>query len=142
MRHWYIISDIDEFVLATRKLVFNTFGKTSDLKESMEEALNSIKPENQEEFDSVLTQEESLVITKNIARKQTNKKNKKQRYLLTDRLMLSVIEALNDRMVSNMLNGLVNRGVIESAYDSEANDFIFWLKEENEKENKKKHTTD
>jgi hypothetical protein len=35
-------------------------------------------------------------------------------------------------MVSNMLNNLVNKGMIETGYDDETNDFIFWIKDENE----------
>lgn len=33
-------------------------------------------------------------------------------------------------MVSNILNTLVNKGVLDSGYDSEKNDFIFWVKED------------
>ena len=37
-------------------------------------------------------------------------------------------------MTSNIVNGLVQKGLIETAFDSEANDFIFWIKEdENQK---------
>jgi hypothetical protein len=36
-------------------------------------------------------------------------------------------------MVSNILNSLVNKGVLDSAYDDEQNDFIFWVKEEKQK---------
>lgn len=39
-----------------------------------------------------------------------------------------MIETFNSRMVSNMLNNLVNKGVLETAYDSESDDFIFWTK--------------
>jgi hypothetical protein len=38
-------------------------------------------------------------------------------------------------MVSNILNSLVNKGLVETAYDAEANDFIFWVSDENKKEN-------
>ena len=31
-------------------------------------------------------------------------------------------------MISNMLNTLVNKGLLETAYDNESNDFIFWVK--------------
>ena len=142
MKNWYVIADIDDFVTAARKLVFNTFGQADEETQDVEQALTTIKPENQEEFDSVLTQEESVVITKNLARKQINKKTNEKRYLINEHLMLSIVEALNDRMTSNLLNSLVNRGIIESAYDNESNDFVFWVKEENEKENKKKRRID
>jgi hypothetical protein len=39
-------------------------------------------------------------------------------------------------MISNILNNLVNKGVLESAYDADLNDFVFWIKEEDEQNNK------
>jgi hypothetical protein len=36
-------------------------------------------------------------------------------------------------MTSNLLNGLVNRGLVETAYDDEAEDFVFWVKENKNK---------
>lgn len=47
-----------------------------------------------------------------------------------------IITALNDRLVSNILNSLVNKGLIETAYDDSRNDFVFWVKD-NDKNNKK-----
>ena len=38
---------------------------------------------------------------------------------------------MNSRMISNLLNGLVSKGLVESSYDSELNDFVFWIKDEN-----------
>ena len=32
-------------------------------------------------------------------------------------------------MVSNILNQLVQKGLVESAFDTESNDFIFWVKD-------------
>ena len=40
-------------------------------------------------------------------------------------------------MTSNILNGLVNKGIVETAYDDETNDFVFWIKNENKKEKRK-----
>jgi hypothetical protein len=47
---------------------------------------------------------------------------------------MKIISAIGDRMTSNILNSLVNRGLVETAYDENADDFIFWVKEnENDK---------
>jgi hypothetical protein len=44
-------------------------------------------------------------------------------------------------MVSNILNTLVNKGVLDSAFDTDQNDFIFWVKEdENNKKDQKPET--
>ena len=135
MTHWYVVANLEDFVTTARKLVFNSFGKED--KEEDEENLLLISPKDQKEFDEALTQEESTIIAKNLLRKQVNKKTKEERYTITDEIMIEIIEAMNDRMVSNILNSLVNRGLLESAYDTESNDFIFWIKD-NEEQNDKK----
>lgn len=134
MSDWYVLNSLEDFVITSRKLVFNSFGKTDE--EDDEENLLVVSPKDQKEFDEVLTQEESIVIAKNLLRKQVNKKTQEERYLMTDKIMTEIIESLNDRMVSNILNSLVNKGLIESAYDTESNDFIFWVKDHEEKDNK------
>jgi hypothetical protein len=45
---------------------------------------------------------------------------------------MEMIESFNSRMISNMLNHLVNRGLLETAYDADSNDFVFWIKDETE----------
>jgi hypothetical protein len=44
-------------------------------------------------------------------------------------------------MVSNLLNNLVNKGVIETGFDSDSNDFVFWIKD-NDKNKTEKPETD
>jgi hypothetical protein len=43
-------------------------------------------------------------------------------------------------MVSNIISGLVQKGLVETAFDEEANDFVFWVK--NDQEEKEKPETD
>jgi len=125
----YIINDIDDFVLTTRSLVFNNFGK--DKNTDFNDLLQDVSIEDFDEFNRVLSQEESLVITKNICKKQINKKTKHIRYVITDMSFIEIVTSLNDRMISNILNNLVNKGLLETAFDAEANDFVFWTKNEN-----------
>ena len=42
---------------------------------------------------------------------------------------------MNARLVSNILSSLASKGLIESAYDPEINDFVFWTVDGDEKEN-------
>jgi hypothetical protein len=74
-----------------------------------------------------------MVIAKGLMKKQFNKKTKAERYLITDKMYMQLIEDMNDRMVSNVLNNLVNKGLLETGYDAESDDFVFWIKD-NEKE--------
>lgn len=125
---WYIVEDIDGFILSTRRLLFNNFGKNDNESSGIDAMFKEIKKEEQEEFDSVLTQEESLIIAKGLMKKQKNKTTNHTRYVLTDEIYMQIIENMNDRMVSNILNSLVNRGLVEAAFDDEVNDFVFWVK--------------
>jgi len=132
-KEWYIIANLVEFINGTRYLVFNAFGSdTNTSKDAM--SLMELNPADQEELDSVLSYSESQTIVLEHIKKQTHKKTKEIRYLLSDSLYFKIIESLNDRMISNMLNNLVNKGIIESGYDSQSNDFVFWIKNDNKPE--------
>jgi hypothetical protein len=131
---WFFISDFDNFVDHSRSLVFKFFGEVNNIADdSMTASLAKLSHEEIKEMDETLTHEESAIIIKNHAKQQINRKTKQIRYCLTDKLLQSIIEDLNSRMVSNILNSLVNKGVLDSAYDDEQNDFIFWVKEEKQK---------
>jgi hypothetical protein len=79
------------------------------------------------ELDLILSFDESEIIVKNYSKKQKNKKTSKIRYLISDELYIEIIEALHSRMISNILNNLVNKGLVETAFDEEKNDFVFWI---------------
>lgn len=134
MSEWFIVKDVDALVESARALVYNNFGtwETSEDDTPVDEML--IKPEEKEEFDKLLSPEESKVIVTQILKKQKHKTTQKLRYLVSDDLFISIIQILNDRMVSNTLANLVSKGLVESAYDSELDDFIFWVKDEEKPE--------
>lgn len=135
---WYVVKDLEEFIESSRSLVYNNFGNTTDKMDSIDTMLSTIvEGDDRKELDKILSYEESSIIIKNVLRKEINKKTKKHRYVMTEKMFISMIESLNDRMVSNILNGLVNKGMLETGYDEESNDFIFWIKDENKKEKRK-----
>ena len=53
-------------------------------------------------------------------------------YVISEKKYMAMIESFNQRLVSNMLKNLTQIGLLESAYDSELNDFIFWIKEQDQ----------
>jgi hypothetical protein len=122
---WFVVTNLDELINATRALVFNNFGK----QDSKEPDIISftIHPDDLKEIDTVLSFEESKIIVDNLLKKQTHKITKQIRYMVNDQKFSEIISSLNDRMVSNILNSLVNKGLVETAYDSDSNDFIFWI---------------
>ena len=136
---WFIINDIDDLTNSVRALVFNNFGKSTEpeVQDKEDDVVNNLlfelDPNDQKELDSVLSYSESLIIVKQHIKKQIHKKTDKIRYVMNDKMFLTIIESLNDRMTSNLLNSLVNRGLIETAYDDKSQDFIFWVKENKNK---------
>ena len=128
---WFVIKDFDRFVESTRSLVFNNFGKSD--KEDTDIIDFAISSEEKQEIDRILSFHESEVICRELLKKQKNIKNNSIRHLVNDTIFLSVVESLNDRMISNILSGLVNKGLVDTAYDSQSNDFVFWVKEDDTK---------
>jgi len=126
---WLIIKDLDGLINSARALIFNNFGKTEPIDDSDVGSL-SVPLDSQEELDKILSFEESKIIVTNLAKKQKNKKSFLVRYLINDEIFEKIVYSLNDRMVSNILNGLVNKGMIETAYDNEIDDFVFWVKDD------------
>lgn len=133
----YIIDNLDEFTESTRKLVFNGFGKGAiESPDDFTKLMYEVSPEEIEEFNSILSQQEALVIVKNIAKEQKHRYSTKIRYIIDEKIFSKIIEEMNARLVSNILSSLVSKGLIESAYDTTLNDFVFWVNEnENETEN-------
>lgn len=136
---YLIISDFDEFINASRRLVFKCFGQKKVDEDDLFTELNDF---DQQELDANLSYDESSIIAKGILIKQTHKVSGDIRYLVTDKKYMTILEELNTRLVSNLLNSLVNKGLVESAYDAESNDFIFWIKDEHKDKQKEKPETD
>jgi len=133
---WYAIYDLDEFIDNTRKLVFKFFGDKkdsliSDIDTDIDILLKEFSIDEINELNDILSIDESTTIVKSIVRKQYSKTLKRVRYIIDDKNFMKILEELNSRMVSNILNKLVNKGVLDSAFDDEYNDFVFWLKEDN-----------
>lgn len=132
----YEIKNLDEFTQSARLVVFSCFGKNDEqINEETLGMLQHLSDEEEREMDEVLTQQESKIIVESLVHKKSNKKNNKIKYIITEKIFSSIIEALNARLVSNILFNLSKKGCIESAYDDKMNDFIFWVKEENNNDN-------
>lgn len=138
---WFTITDIDRFIEASRVLVYHNFGSIDDDVDIVHTMIEDLVNEEQEEIEQVLNHEESLRIFSEFSKVKKDK-NDKLCYRISDKSYMLFIEALNSRMVSNILNHMVNKGEIESAFDSEANDFVFWVKDKNHKKSNENPETD
>ena len=124
------ITDLDKFVECSRVLVFDAIGKEQpSTLNDMKYTLTELSPEEIKELNDTLTQEEAMVICKEFM------KHDEDMYLISNKRYIDLIDSLNSRLISNMLNNLVNKGLLETGFDYESNDFIFWIKEnENDSE--------
>lgn len=132
--NWFIVKNLEEFIDASRRLVFNNFGSKSDDDTEIENLLTSLSEQDQQELDEILSLKESTSIVNTFLKKQTNKKTKENRFIINEVLYLEMVSALNDRLVSNLLNGLVNKGLVETGFDEKSNDFVFWINNEYKKQ--------
>ena len=122
---WFIIKDLESFVKYTRKLVFESYDNDKFSNNS-----TNLSSTDQEELEKLLPYNESLVIVQSIAKKQKNKKNNKTRLVINENIYIDILTGLGERMTSNIIQGLVKKGLIETAFDDESNDFVFWIKDE------------
>jgi hypothetical protein len=137
----YEIKDLDEFTESARRVVFGGFGKSiEETKDEFTDMLEELSGEEETEMNEVLSQQESLLVVKSIIKTQTNKKTKATRYVINEKIFADVLDALNARLVSNILSTLTKKGLIESAYDDKINDFVFWYPENADKKKKKPKT--
>jgi Fic family protein len=135
---WLEIADLNIFTDYVRNIVYSSFIDAEDIEEKEDDTnnqidlmniLTSLTQQEKEELDSVLDKNECLNIVKETSRKIRHKKSKKIKYLVNDNILYSIIQSINQRMVSNIISNLVKKGFLESAFDEEKNDFIFWKKE-------------
>ena len=137
---WMIIKDVKKFTNKMRYLVYNHFGQWDSVPS--DEWNVSLNPEHQKDLDNVLSYDEASVIVLEVLKKQINKKTQLERYLVNDDLLYRLIEDLNQRMISNIVSGLVSKNLIEVSFDTEKNDFVFWIKEDENQNEKEKPETD
>jgi hypothetical protein len=128
---WFIIDDIEGFVESTRVLVYNMFGEEEKNIDDIDLEISNLDSESLTEINRCLTQEESKSIVMDYVKKS---KTNEHYTISTDRYM-KFIESLNSRLVSNILSKLSSDGHLESAFDEESNDFIFWTKSDEQDKN-------
>lgn len=135
-KEWYDITDVDLFIEASRVLVYSSFGQKDEMQDvqEMKMSLDDLDDTEKEEINRCLPQQECLAIAKNHLKKYKNKKNEIL-YRISDKAYMAFIESLNSRLVSNMLHKLSIEGYLETAFDSNLNDFVFWVKENEENQN-------
>lgn len=125
---WLEIVSIKKIINFSRKLVYYNFDEeTSNMDDAtFLEKIDNIGPDTEPEMDLLLPYDECKRIFKPMIFTEAN------RMYVKDNDYDDFLVQLNQRMVSNIIHGLVRRGVLHTAFDDEKNDFIFWVKKEYE----------
>ena len=138
------ISNIDKLVNFSRRLIYYNFDDESEKLSDADffEQVQKIKQEDMPELDKYLPFDEAKNIMKSLLIKRRHKKTKVPKLFMKESDYDELLIQLNKRMVSNIVRGLVNKGVVESAFDDEKNDFIFWVKDKYDEFDNDKPETD
>tara|TARA_S200002703_G_scaffold20667_5_gene17117 strand:- start:81712 stop:82179 length:468 start_codon:yes stop_codon:yes gene_type:complete len=138
------ISNVDKLVNFSRRLVYYNFDDESEKLSDSDffEKVQKIKQEDMPELDKYLPFEEAKNIMKSLVVKRRHKKTKVSKLFMRESDYDEVLIQLNKRMVSNIVLGLVKKGVVDSAFDSEKNDFIFWVKDKYDEYDNERPETD
>lgn len=124
---YYLIKDLNSFVKETKKVAienFKSFVKNEKNHKLVDEVTNKIimqlSTKNKIE-DNIVSDQECELIINPFLEKQNGK------FVISEGVYFEILKSIHTRIVSNTLNVLSSKGIIESAYDEELNDFVFWL---------------
>lgn len=127
---WMEIVNLDKLVDFSRKVIFYNFDEeNNDLSDKdFLKKIEKIEDQDSKEMDRLLPHDEVKNILSSLTFKKRNKNTKQVALFIKETDYDEALAQINQRMVSNIVKGLVAKGLVESAYDSEKNDFVFWVK--------------
>ena len=108
--------------------MFINFGSDKSTNDLMD--IEQLSKDDADELNKVLSYDECFSIAKSHIKKQKHKHKKQKRYILSSNNYYNLVSDLNTRLVSNLMTQLVSKGLVETAFDTQANDFVFWVKDE------------
>lgn len=133
---WMEIVNVDKLTDFTRKVIFHNFDNQNNRLTDQEflEKVKRIKSEDSEEMERLLPFNEVRTILKSFLKKRKNKKTQETKLFMKESDYDQILLEFNQRMISNIVQGLVKKGVLETAFDDEKNDFVFWVKNNQDEE--------
>lgn len=129
---WLNIVNLDKLINFSRKVVYANLGEEyTDVSDAgFLELVENMPEEQLEEMNSILSLSEARAIFKPFVRQQRHKKTLNIKTSILESDYDTILRQLSERMISNIVRNLVNRGLVESAFDEEKNDFVFWVKKD------------
>ena len=129
---WLDIVNLDKLVNFSRKVVYANLGEEySDTSDANFLKLVENMPKDQmSELDNLLSMPEAKAIFKPFVKRKRNKKTLTVKVIMLESDYDNVLRQLAERMISNIVRNLVKKGLVESAFDEDKNDFVFWIKKD------------
>ena len=129
---WLNIVNLDKLINFSRKVVYANLGEEyTDVSDAgFLELVENMPEEQVEEMNTILSLSEARAIFKPFVRQQRHKKTLNIKISILESDYETILKQLSERMISNIVRNLVNRGLVESAFDEEKNDFVFWVKKD------------
>ena len=126
---WLEIENLDKLIDFSRRLIYSNFDPNKRDQEDQTFFQNLSKFNNIElaEMNDILPHKEIKIIFNEFIIKKRHKKTKQIRLFIQEDDYENVLEAINSRFVSNIVQRMVGKGLLETAFDAERNDFIFWV---------------
>jgi molecular chaperone DnaK (HSP70) len=126
-QEWYEIIDLFGFTSSLREMIIEDF--YSEEEKFKKNKFGGLFKEQKEQIEKRLSlQEAENIVSSFVKTKKDNLGN--QFYTISKKSLAKALKDLNTRITSNILKDLVSKGVIDTAYDNEKNDFIFWIKDQ------------
>lgn len=125
----YEVTDLDEFVSSLRTIILENF-YDNDAKFANEiSAFDELMKRKKDNIEEKLTLQEARNIIEPMLKTVTTNLGKEE-YTISHKGFKKMLDELNRRVISNILIDLSSEGLIETGFDEERNDFIFWVAEE------------
>ena len=130
-KKWLEIANVKKLIDFSRRIVYHNFDDENEhlTDKDFLEKVDSIKVDDAE-MDSLLPYNECKNIIKPFLVRVVTKN---EIYFKIEEDHYDVfLNQLSRRMISNIVKDLVSKGMVESAFDNEKNDFVFWIKKHDE----------
>jgi len=128
---WLEVVNVDKLINFSRKIIYHNFDEeNNDLTDTefLQKVDASTDQEDEKEIESLLPLGECRAIFKPFLVRVLSKDD--LYYKIKEDDYDEILIQMNRRMVSNIVKGLVAKGLVESAFDNDKNDFVFWVKDQ------------
>jgi len=144
--NWLEVINVDKLINFSRKIVYYNFDETTENLDDKDffDAIDKIdiKSKASQEMNKLLPIKECRNMFLPLCIKKDDEDQKTPFFVIKEDDYDDFLVQLNHRMISNMIKNLVKRGALESAFDDELDDFVFWVKKDNGEQDEQRPETD